>query len=91
MQFEYNPNKSHKNKEKYGVDFDQAQALWQDSRRIKIQARTTDEERFLVIGKIGIKHWSTVITYLADKIRIISVRRARKKEVDLYESWRIRS
>jgi len=47
---------------------------------------TSDESRSLVIGKISGKHWSGVITYRSDKIRIISVRRSRKEEVDIYES-----
>jgi uncharacterized DUF497 family protein len=51
----------------------------------EIPARTSDEPRFLVIGRISGRHWSGVITYRGDKIRIISVRRTRKEEVDLYE------
>ncbi len=86
MQFEYDPNKSQSNKVKHGLDFNEAQALWEDSQRIEIQARTTDETRFVVIGKIKNKHWSAIITYRENKIRIISIRRARKKEVKLYES-----
>jgi hypothetical protein len=45
-----------------------------------------DEKRYLLIGKIGQKHWSAVITYRNDIVRIISVRRSRGKEVDYYES-----
>ena len=52
---------------------------------LEIPARTTDEPRFLVIGRIGTRHWSAVITYREDRIRLISVRRARKEEVALYE------
>jgi uncharacterized protein len=48
--------------------------------------KTIDEPRFLVIGKISGKHWSGIITYRAEKIRIISVRRSRQEEVDIYES-----
>jgi uncharacterized protein len=57
---------------------------------IEIPLRTSDEQRFLVIGQIVDKHWSGIITYRNDKIRIISVRRSRKEEVDLYEGWRTR-
>nr|WP_255427120.1 BrnT family toxin [Sphaerospermopsis sp. LEGE 00249] len=60
--------------------------MWNDIHRVEIPARTTDETRFLVIGKIGDKHWSAVITYRSDKIRIISVRRSRTEEVNIYES-----
>jgi uncharacterized DUF497 family protein len=38
-----------------------------------------------VIGLITGKHWSGVIAYRSEGIRIISVRRSRKTEVDLYE------
>lgn len=86
MEFEYDLKKSQSNKAKHGIDFNEAQALWEDSRRIEIQALTTDEPRFVVIGKIDNKHWSAIITYRKNKIRIISMRRARKNEVELYES-----
>ena len=74
------------NKKKHGIDFGQVQALWDDSDLIEIPARTSDEPRFLVIGKISAVHWSAVITYRREKIRIISVRRSRKEEIDIYES-----
>jgi len=74
------------NKKKPGIDFRQAQALWDDSDLIEIPARTSDEPRFLVIGKISAVHWSAIITYRREKIRIISVRRSRKEEIDIYES-----
>jgi len=86
MEFEYDPKKSDRNKKKHGIDFYEAQELWNDPDFIEIPVRTSDEPRFLVIGKIMEKHWSGIITYRTEKIRIISVRRSRKEEVDLYES-----
>lgn len=86
MEFEYDPNKSETNKKKHGIDFYEAQALWDDPDLIEIPVKTGDEPRFVVIGKISGKHWSGVITYRGEKIRIISVRRSRKEEVDIYES-----
>ncbi len=85
MEFEFDPQKSKRNKEKHGIDFYEAQALWDEPDFIEIPVKTNDELRFLVIGKISGKHWSGVITYRGDKIRIISVRRSRKEEVDIYE------
>jgi uncharacterized DUF497 family protein len=85
MCFEFDEEKSKANKTKHGIDFDQSQKLWDDGRLIEVPARTTDEERHLVIGKIGRRHWSAVITYRAERIRIISVRRSRSEEVQLYE------
>jgi uncharacterized DUF497 family protein len=86
MEFEFDSKKSQSNKKKHGIDFCQAQALWDDSDLIEIPARTNDEPRFLVIGKISGEHWSAVITYRREKIRIISVRQSRKEEIGIYES-----
>jgi uncharacterized DUF497 family protein len=86
MNFEFDPQKSDTNKQKHGIDFIEAQALWEDPDLLEIPARTEDEPRFLVVGKIEGKHWSGVITYRDDVVRIISVRRARNEEVDVYES-----
>lgn len=86
MEFEFDLTKSVDNKKKYGIDFYEAQALCDDFDLIEIPVKTSDEPRFLVIGKISEKHWSGVITYRGEKIRIISVRRSRKEEVDIYES-----
>ena len=86
MEFEFDPGKSSSNKEKHGIDFYKAQALWNDPDLVEIPVRTSDEPRFLVIGNISEKHWSGVITYRSEKIRIITVRRSRKEEVEIYES-----
>ena len=85
MDVEFDPLKSAANKAKHGIDFLDAQALWSDPALLEIQARTTDEPRFLVIGRIHRKHWSAVITYRGQTIRLISVRRSRLEEVQLYE------
>lgn len=82
--FEYDDDKSATNQEKHGIDFLAAQELWNDPDLLEIRAKSDDEPRFLVIGLIGLKHWSTVITYRNGRIRLISVRRSRKREVELY-------
>lgn len=86
MPFEYDPQKSRLNREKHGIDFDEAQALWSDENRLEIPARTVDEPRSLVVGQINGKFWSAVIAYRGENVRIISVRRSRDEEVELYES-----
>jgi uncharacterized DUF497 family protein len=86
MEFEFDTDKSEGNRKKHGIDFYEAQALWDDPDFIEIPVKTSDEERFLVIGKLSDKHWSAIITYRSEKVRIISVRRSRKEEVDIYES-----
>ena len=85
MEFEWDEAKSATNKEKHGIDFAEATAVWEDPRRVAVPARTVDEPRWLVIGRIGEKHWSAVVTYREGKARLISVRRARTEEVEIYE------
>ena len=85
MGFEFDQRKSRTNKEKHGIDFIEAQVLWDDSDRVEIPSKTVDEPRFMVIGRIAGKHWSTIITYRGETVRIISVRRARPEEIDVYE------
>ncbi|WP_461834291.1 BrnT family toxin [Desulfothermus sp.] len=86
MGFEFDPQKNKKNKEKHGIDFVEAQKLWEDPYRVEIPARYVDEPRYLLIGRIKEKYWSAIFTYRSDKIRIISVRRARKNEKEIYNS-----
>ncbi len=86
MEFEFDPQKSKKNKEKHGIDFIKAQKLWEDPYRIEIPAKYVDEPRYLLIGRIKEKYWSAIFTYRSNKIRIISVRRARKDEKEIYNS-----
>ena len=87
MEFEFDENKSIANKQKHGIDFIEAQALWDDLDLLEIPAQNIkDEERYLVIGEIDKQCWSAVITYRKDSTRIISVRRSRKKEIQYYES-----
>ena len=85
-EFEFDDNKSQTNLKKHGIDFEAAQALWKDPYLLEIRAKTEGEPRFLLIGMISEKHWSAVVTYREGRIRLISVRRSRKKEVELYES-----
>ena len=84
--FEFDDAKSRANLLKHGINFDDARALWNDPRLLEIPAKTEDERRYLVIGLIDEKCWSAVITYRGANIRIISVRRSRTEEVELYES-----
>lgn len=85
-EFEFDEAKSQANLDKHGMDFVAAQELWKDPHLLEIRAKSDDEPRFALIGKIGEKHWSAVVTYREDRIRLISVRRSRKKEIELYES-----
>lgn len=86
MNFEFDANKSQTNQNKHGIDFLQAQRVWNDPDRLEIPARSDDEERYLLIGKIDNKCWSAFFTVRDQKVRIISVRRSRTEEIKLYES-----
>jgi uncharacterized DUF497 family protein len=84
VEFEFDPDKSAANKAKHGIDFIEAQEIWTDVDRLEIPARSIDELRHQVIGRIGDKTWSAFISYRNEKIRIISVRRARADEAPRY-------
>ncbi len=84
MVFEFDAAKSAANLAKHGIDFVGAQALWSDADRLEIPARSLDEPRIQVIGRIGDQVWSAFITVRGDRIRIISVRRARHEEQEAY-------
>ena len=86
MDFEFDKNKSEVNKQKHGIDFNKAKKLWEDPDYVEIHVKTIDELRFLIIGKISGKHWTGVITYRGERTRIISIRRSRKEQIDIYES-----
>ncbi|MEQ8407807.1 MAG: BrnT family toxin [Gammaproteobacteria bacterium] len=83
--FEYDARKSSSNLKKHGIDSVEAQLLWLDPDLIVVPAKTEDEPRFLAIGRISKKHWSAVLTYRGENIRLISVRRSRDEEVKIYE------
>jgi uncharacterized DUF497 family protein len=84
--FEFDENKSSINQEKHGIDFLDAQKLWNDDDRLVVPAKDLDEPRFLLIAIFERRHWSAIFTIRAKKIRLISVRRSRKNEIEIYES-----
>ena len=89
MGFVFDTSKSIRNLEKHGIDFFEAQQLWSDQNLIELpsQSNVLDEARSIVVGKLDEKHWSAIITYTNEDIRIISVRRSRQKEIELYEIY----
>ena len=86
MKFEYDINKSLSNKQKHGIDFEEAKFLWNDDKMVEIKTSYENEERFINIGKITPKIYAVITTYRKVNIRIISARRARKKEIEIYDS-----
>ena len=89
MHFEFDPIKSDANKIKHGIDFEEAQVLWLDNMRIEIDARSIGEKRVLLIGLIENEIWSAIYTMRRNTIRIISVRKSRANEKDIYYNERI--
>jgi uncharacterized DUF497 family protein len=87
--FEFDSSKSESNKIKHGLDFYSARKLWNDVNRIEIPARWVDEARFLIIAKFDKEIWSAIYTTRNKSIRIISVRKARENEKEIYNSSRI--
>jgi uncharacterized protein len=85
MKFEFDAKKSRANKEKHGIDFHEAQTLWEDDDLTEITILSTSEIRHVFTGKIRDKYWTVVITWRSNTIRLISVRRSRKSEVSIYE------
>ena len=85
MEFEWDAKKSRAYKSKHGIDFNDAIELWNDQDWVEIQTNFPTENRNALIGKIGDKLWTAIFTKRMDNIRIISVRRARKKEAKLYD------
>ena len=85
MEFEFDPAKSEANKAKHGVDFVAAQELWRPGNGLTVDARSHDEVRYGIVGQIEGKFWVGYFTLRQKKIRIISVRRARKAEIQFYE------
>lgn len=87
--FEFDKVKSETNKIKHGIDFETARSLWSDYDRIIIPAKTSGEQRLLLVAKLNRTVWSAIYTYRNDKIRIISVRKSRKNEKELYNSFKV--
>jgi uncharacterized DUF497 family protein len=86
MKFNWDEQKNRVNSAKHGIDFETATQLWNDGGRIEIHTSFPDEKRSIMIGRIERKLWAAVFTPRGGAIRIISVRRARRKEVALYEN-----
>ncbi len=85
MTFEFDNLKSLSNKEKHGIDFHEAQHLWLDPERIVIPARTLDEIRFLMVARFKNAYWSAIYTVRGEVYRIISVRKSRHNEKEIYK------
>jgi uncharacterized DUF497 family protein len=89
MKYEGDEGKSRTNQDKHGIDFEAAKNLWLDEDQIEIHAPHPIENRKIIIAKYRNRIWAAIYTIRDDTIRIISVRRARKREMNLYEKEKI--
>jgi len=87
MHFEWDKAKAASNAKKHGVRFPEAVVALQDGAAITIEDPDSEgEDRFVSIGADDLGRFLvTVFTYRDDGMRIISSRRATKKERRLYE------
>lgn len=88
MEFEFDPEKSDGNRTKHGIDFEDARALWHDDDRLIVPARSEAERRWAVLARHRGKVWVAFYTIRENRVRLISVRRARPNEEKLYEGGR---
>jgi uncharacterized DUF497 family protein len=86
MDFEYDPRKSEANKIKHGIDFEEAKALWKDTNGLEIRAESREEDRYVLIASYMDRFWTAVFTLRDERIRLISARRSREKEIELYDN-----
>ena len=85
MGFEFDPVKSASNKKKHGIDFVEAQELWKDEGAFVIEARSEEETRYFLFACLNETHWTVIFTLRNQKIRIISARRSRDEEKQIYQ------
>ena len=84
-EFEFDPSKSQANKAKHGIGFFEAQRFWTEGRVLVLTSDFEAEERWFGITRYHDRYWTAVFTLLEEKIRLISVRRSRKNEIEFYK------
>lgn len=86
MDVEWDVSKSEKNKEKHGIDFGRALEIWRGYHlEVDGIARSVDgEERGSTVGLVGCEVYTAIWTKRSVYLRLISVRRARKREKEVF-------
>jgi hypothetical protein len=82
--FEFDPAKSATNHDKHGIDFIEAQELW-NVPAFDQPSPFVSEPRRLRTARLGERFWTAVYTLRDGLVRLISVRRARSGEVIHYD------
>lgn len=87
--FEWDPQKAKTNFEKHGITFDEASTVFKDTLSLTIEdpLHSYDEERLVLIG-MSYKNRLLVVVHTEreESIRIISAKKAVKRERKYYES-----
>ena len=88
MDYEWDPLKAKSNARKHGVEFAEAVIALEDTLAITIKDPDSEgEERFVSVGVDSVgRLLNTVFTFRENSVRIISSRKATKRERMLYES-----
>ncbi len=86
MQFDYDPAKRQINLEKHGVDFLALASVFEDLNRLEglDERRMSGEERWICLGRKGLRLYVVVYTMRGNRIRIISARKANDREQQKY-------
>lgn len=84
MEFEWDPAKAKANLAKHGVSFDEAKAVFADSNAIELLEENSGEERWRILGRAVSAILMVVYAERGGRIRIISARKASKREQKAY-------
>lgn len=86
-EFEWDPAKSEANTRKHGISFELARDMWDDPFYLEAHLASEPEDRWAVIARLPFGVYTAIITFRGEStIRIISVRRASKREEEAYGS-----
>lgn len=84
MEFEYDPLKSERNLEKHGIDFEEAQLLWDDD-MVSFSTDRNGEKRLLGVGRIIGQYWTVIYVEKGRTVRLISARKSTAIERSAYD------
>lgn len=83
LEFVWDPAKDLRNRAKHGLGLAEAVALWAGP-LVTLPSVRPGEERHLAIGRIGGKCWTVIYAPRGGAFRLISARRARPDETELF-------
>ncbi len=84
MKFEWDPTKAKANIARHRVRFEDVQAVFTDLNAIEMLDESPDEQRWRLLGRAGPEILIVVYTERGNRVRIISARKASKREQKVY-------